>query len=358
MENREKISILHKNYPSFAGQTSATALRLRAPATGLDEKLATRELAPPEIRKALDLIEQLPEPERRIALRKLIRERQAELRKLDRAHEEKSQLAEREIKILNSVQQIHDWSKNSSLNFEKASADFYFDFQRSLATGHVDRFRLTDHILAPTEQFSSEIVKKSEVFVIQHDWASVLSNASEVCNSPFNLPYEVCAFCFRIGEKPCVFFSAEVDTRIMLLPAVKLSRWVLLDMIYERFDGGWLCDVPEMRFKFVDRAGEQIRAACIALDAEVASADIQRHPHEGIVGKNSHLPLPTYRVVTLSRQSPRHSAPNFSADTFSRKKRLHFRRGHWRHFTHFKTWIRWTLVGDPDLGFVDKEYRL
>lgn len=24
----------------------------------------------------------------------------------------------------------------------------------------------------------------------------------------------------------------------------------------------------------------------------------------------------------------------------------------------FKSWIRWCLVGDPDLGFVDKDYRL
>jgi hypothetical protein len=30
----------------------------------------------------------------------------------------------------------------------------------------------------------------------------------------------------------------------------------------------------------------------------------------------------------------------------------------WRHFVSHKTWIKWTLVGDPDLGFIDKEYRL
>jgi hypothetical protein len=33
-------------------------------------------------------------------------------------------------------------------------------------------------------------------------------------------------------------------------------------------------------------------------------------------------------------------------------------RGHWRHYERHKTWIKWTLVGDPDLGFVDKHYRL
>jgi hypothetical protein len=41
-----------------------------------------------------------------------------------------------------------------------------------------------------------------------------------------------------------------------------------------------------------------------------------------------------------------------------RSPRLHFRRRHWRHFVNHKTWIKWTLVGDPDLGFIDKDYRL
>lgn len=37
---------------------------------------------------------------------------------------------------------------------------------------------------------------------------------------------------------------------------------------------------------------------------------------------------------------------------------MHFVRGHWRHYEVSKTWIRWHLRGDPDLGFIDKEYRL
>lgn len=37
---------------------------------------------------------------------------------------------------------------------------------------------------------------------------------------------------------------------------------------------------------------------------------------------------------------------------------MHFRRGHWRHYQDHRTWIKWCLVGDPDLGFVDKHYKL
>lgn len=53
--------------------------------------------------------------------------------------------------------------------------------------------------------------------------------------------------------------------------------------------------------------------------------------------------------------------------------RLHFRRGHWSHYSNpgageiqftdegylrSKSWINWMLVGDPDPGFVDKHYKL
>lgn len=39
------------------------------------------------------------------------------------------------------------------------------------------------------------------------------------------------------------------------------------------------------------------------------------------------------------------------------KKRQHERRGHWRHFKNGKkTWIRNCLAGDPNLGFVSKDY--
>jgi hypothetical protein len=38
--------------------------------------------------------------------------------------------------------------------------------------------------------------------------------------------------------------------------------------------------------------------------------------------------------------------------------RLHFRRGHHRHYENYKLWIKWQLVGNPDIGFIDKDYKL
>ena len=102
-----------------------------------------------------------------------------------------------------------------------------------------------------------------------------------------------------------------------------------------------------------------IKALCVALDAEVAVRNVvrasekvnRRREQEG------REPFYSYHVVSLNR---RYRIGNRSpgGGLVQGKKRLHFRRGHWRHYAEFKTWVRWTLVGNPELGFIDKEYRL
>jgi hypothetical protein len=103
-------------------------------------------------------------------------------------------------------------------------------------------------------------------------------------------------------------------------------------------------------------AWEQVRAICIALDAEVAVTTVERAPlklneKRRQAGKE---PLRDFNIVDLSR---RHRVIGPGGHT-GRKVRLHFRRGHWRHFEEHKTWIKWMLVGNPDLGFIGKRYSL
>ena len=101
----------------------------------------------------------------------------------------------------------------------------------------------------------------------------------------------------------------------------------------------------------------QIRAICIALDAEVAEHEVVRAPTKlnRKREKAGKVPIPDHYVVDLSR---RHRISNSSTSGEGSKKRLHFRRGHWRHYDGFKTWVRWCLVGNPDLGFVSKDYSI
>jgi hypothetical protein len=102
-----------------------------------------------------------------------------------------------------------------------------------------------------------------------------------------------------------------------------------------------------------------IRSICIALDAEVAVTEVIRAPHRlnHQREKQGKKPVLDHHVVNLARRSRVEPLPSAGDREARWHPRLHFRRGHWRHFEDHKTWVRWCLVGDPDLGFIDKEYR-
>jgi hypothetical protein len=110
----------------------------------------------------------------------------------------------------------------------------------------------------------------------------------------------------------------------------------------------------------------QLQAALIALDAAVALTTVTRQPEKlnRARQRRGQLPLYDYHVVSLANRTRPATLPDDPATLpeesagAHRSPRLHFRRGHWRHFENFKTWINWTLVGDPDLGFIEKHYRL
>lgn len=180
-------------------------------------------------------------------------------------------------------------------------------------------------------------------FVVQHDWASAFEGAEDVDLGDFKFPYPYSAFELRINGRLVIVIGheKELDGRHFTCWFRSGEHWC-----------GLLSTDPVSMF-----AIDQVRAICIALDASVATHTVVRAP--SALNKKrreaGRMPLYDYHVVDLNRH--RHRVWGQVEGTGSRK-RLHFRRGHWRHYEQFKTWIKWTLVGDPDLGFVDKEYRL
>jgi hypothetical protein len=109
-------------------------------------------------------------------------------------------------------------------------------------------------------------------------------------------------------------------------------------------------------------AFKQIRAVSIMLESEIATKQTVRAPeklnrHREKLGRTA---LRDYHVVVLNRHKPRSERLPEELQTHGERNspRLHFRSGHWRHFPNHRTWINWQLVGNPDLGFVDKHYRL
>lgn len=101
---------------------------------------------------------------------------------------------------------------------------------------------------------------------------------------------------------------------------------------------------------------KQIETICILLDSGVAKKEVIRAPIKLNKKRNKsgkELIQDFYCISLLKRI-------RYSLTEGIRQKgvRLHFRRGHWRHYETHKTWVKWTLVGDEELGFVDKGYKL
>lgn len=196
-----------------------------------------------------------------------------------------------------------------------------------------------------------EALPQAHAFLVQHDWAAAFSGATDFATGEFRYPAPFCAFEYRIGKRRCIALTSEDSANIGLIWQMDMG-WIVGGLQIEE---GWLgeTDTGQRQVKMVL---DQIRAISIALDADAARADIVRAPHKLNRAREraGKLPIRDHHIVSLKR-SPR--PLQLPATGHHASPRLHFRRGHWRHYELHKTWIRWTLVGNPDLGFIDKEYR-
>ncbi len=252
----------------------------------------------------------------------------------------------------NAIKEVIAWSPHAHL--ERAQGT---QFHHAL-TALLER----DLVRTPqaTEQEHEDWYRKAlehpfQVFVIEHDWAAAFADAEDFANKDdwpvkvdFRLPYPECCFEFQFsGKRLCVLSRFDG----------KNHAWSAI----VRTTVGWLFfALSEPAHAEISRRVRQtIRAASIALDAAVAEIEVVRAPHKlNKQRERRGRPLVAdYHSIRLARRSRPAPLPN-RLDETGRRLRLHFRRGHWRHFETHKTWIRWTLVGDPDLGFIDKHYRL
>jgi hypothetical protein len=222
-----------------------------------------------------------------------------------------------------------------------------------------------------------------EDFVVEHDWHAAFADKSkDFLGGEWRLPYDECAFEFRISNVRVIAFLEQRGDEIHSnCVAMGIHReWHVMpgqfrivgDIVYPRSDPG---DAPDPLWnRPFDFILKQVRAVCIMLDSRVAEAETrgvsrELREHRARMGRTAQN---DYRVVSLVRRTRQH-APRGDAVPSGRHVKFHWRRGHWRHFhtkggqvpyidaegiSRSKTWINWMPVGDPDLGFVDKEYRL
>jgi len=249
---------------------------------------------------------------------------------------------------------ISSWGK-SELKIQKPDGLSFRVLRKAVAEGKTVYFTRDIYAKVPAIDFEKEVFRFAEIQVIEHDWAGAFKNA-DISDAIVKLPYDVCAFEFKFSGRPVVVFATEFNADIAFSLAIPHDGiWMLMDCSFAlsntEEDTG-----EEGILILIGLVRAQIRAACIALDAEVAVSEVVREPHISNHGRNSHQSLKPYHVVSLAHRGPR-PLPSVGHET-GRRVRLHFRRGHWRHFESSKTWIKWMLVGDPDLGFVDKHYKL
>jgi hypothetical protein len=202
--------------------------------------------------------------------------------------------------------------------------------------------------LADVADGAKHIVAIEHTFVVKHDWASAFASAPDAIGE-FHIPFPACTFEFRVDGRTVILWVQETDTEMGFTAFIESQdHWYAPP---ENDEDGRHCD------GFLKFLWNQVRAICIALDAEVATHSVIRAPHK-LNEKRERAGKPKvidYHVIDLSR---RHRVAGASGSSTGRHVRLHFRRGHWRHFETTKTWIKWCLVGDPDLGFIQKHYSL
>jgi hypothetical protein len=245
---------------------------------------------------------------------------------------------DRKKRLLDAMGDLAKWQISASL--ERNDCSRLHKLKEAMPDGRVIDGAKGNEVAA----VSPAVMGVEHTFVIQHNWAAAFEGAEGLDGDSYRLPYDVCAFEFRLGNRTVILTAAQSGD------SQKFTSFI---------EAGDFWYSPELPVpKLIAWLWTQVRAICIALDADVATETVIRascklNEKRARTGKS---PLPDYRVVDLAR---RHRIANpAAASGTGTRKRLHFRRGHWRHFETSKTWVKWCLVGNPDLGFIQKSYSL
>lgn len=252
----------------------------------------------------------------------------------------------------NALSDILAWSENKKLTLEKNDCSRLHKLREASVEGRiiVSEGEVVSDKINDTDLLDREI----QAFVVKHDW-SMAFGAME--DGEVKLPYRSCAFEFRFSGKAvtAIAIDNENGDLCVIVFAECKGYWCVIGTHAAGMDRSIITWQEDL---LVTAVVKQIRAISISLDAEVAVHHIERAPFalNEKRAKAGKPPLNDYHVVNLAK---RHRIANPASGSGEKGKvRLHFRRGHWRHFEAHKTWIKWMLVGNPELGFINKHYAL
>ena len=385
LPQRPPIDVMHPvlGAPTLGTGVAAGALPKAVPATPIklsmtaptgdvifDNRVTTKDAA----NKIVDILESEPKGTRNKILKELRRKlgedrakKQSEIREFEaligRVEMERDALEAFQAAAL----ELMRWQK-AGLRLERPTGSVMHHLLDAMAEKRV-RLLFAEAAGTPGDFKTGHLVGQgTHAFVVEHDWAGVFRSAKEFSGEDFKLPYDSMCFEFRISGKNICAMTTDNGDRKLMAPFVESTHgWVIPKYVYAQVgDSAWVPTTSKASSSSDEfdplRAliCEQIRAICIALDAEVSTTEVIRAPYRlnRSREKRGRAPIADYHVIKLAHRHRALPRPDDAEEELGTRKRLHFRRGHWRHYTNHRTWINWMLVGDPDLGFIDKHYRL
>jgi hypothetical protein len=217
----------------------------------------------------------------------------------------------------------------------------------------------------------SDLPVEAHVLLVNHNWGALLSNATISGPSggqeapTYRLPYPITVFEFFFTggvHAVCVAMQNREDISCSTHFRMPSKVWFKAEteVVYDHHgvlqNSGQLEGSPLV--KAYDLITQNIFAITVMLEAEVAVATSVREAYKRNRERpiRKELPGMSHHIVVLAKRARTQRSDYPGEDR--RSPRLHFRRGHWRHFSSHRTWIKWQLVGNPDLGFIEKEYSL
>jgi len=268
---------------------------------------------------------------------------------------------EQDALLIAASDELIAWLDTVGVKLEKIDTCSWHRFMEA-----VNKDMILTENAKPAEHITQFVLKDGapQHFLVQHEWERLLSHATDEKGGSlkledFRLPFDRCSFEMKMSGRRIILIMHEN-------PTTSLNIIILIECANGVWYVGNEYDYREVLRKQKEKYGvgldfmiANIAAMCICIEANVIETEVIRAPHKlnASRAKQNKPPLPDHTVVSLSRRY-RVSNP---AETVARGehagKRMHFRRGHWRHYADHKTWIKWMLVGNPDLGFVEHEYR-
>jgi hypothetical protein len=216
-----------------------------------------------------------------------------------------------------------------------------------------------------------DLPSEAHILLVNHNWSALLQSADlsggSASDPSYRLPYPITVFEFFFTggvHAICVAMQPPEVDNITAATHFRMPSKVWFkaetEVVYDHHgvlkDSGQLEGSPLI--KAYDLITKNIFAISVMLEAEVAVATSVREAYKRNRERpiRKELPGMSHHIVSLASRA-RSARSDFPGEE-RRSPRLHFRRGHWRHFSNHRTWIKWQLVGNPDLGFIEKEYSL